>query len=137
MNRTLDLLWLKVRTYFKHPAEEIRQAKPIVPGRLYTSFGYICKAVPLTAKERLFLQQTENIGALPIELLRDINPNQDMVHQISQLNTLDIPHTDLPSRCNFCAFHHRGLPCPFYNILKDGSTVCDTHKYIILKEQQS
>ena len=137
MNRTLDLLWLKVRTYLKHPAEEIRQAKPIVPGRLYTSFGYICKAVPLTAKERLFLQQTENIGALPIELLRDINPNQDMVHQISQLNTLDIPHTDLPSRCNFCAFHHRGLPCPFYNILKDGSTVCDTHKYIILKEQQS
>ena len=137
MNRTLDLLWLKVRTYFKHPAEEIRQAKPIVPGRLYTSFGYICKAIPLTAKERLFLQQTENIGALPIELLRDINPNQDMVHQISQLNTLDIPHTDLPSRCNFCAFHHRGLPCPFYNILKDGTTVCDTHKYIILKEQQS
>lgn len=137
MNRTLDLLWLKVRTYFKHPAEEIRQAKPIVPGRLYTSFGYICKAVPLTAKERLFLQQTENIGALPIELLRDINPNQDMVHQISQLNTLDIPHTDLPSRCNFCAFHHRGLPCPFYNLLEDGSTVCDTHKYIILKEQQS
>ena len=137
MNRTLDLLWLKVRTYFKHPAEEIRQAKPIVPGRLYTSFGYICKAVPLTAKERLFLQQTENIGALPIELLRDINPNQDMVQQISQLNTLDIPHTDLPSRCNFCAFHHRGLPCPFYNILEDGTTVCDTHKYIILKEQQS
>ena len=136
MNRTLDLLWLKVRTYFKHPAEEIRQARPIVPGRLYTSFGYICKAIPLTAKERLFLQQTENIGALPIELLRDINPNQDMVHQISQLNTLDIPHTDLPSRCNFCAFHHRGLPCPFYNILKDGTTVCDTHKYIILKEQQ-
>lgn len=135
MNRTLDLLWLKVRTYFKHPAEEIRQANPIVPGRLYTSFGYIVKAVPLTTKERLFLQQTENIGALPIELLRDINPSQDMVQQISQLNTLDIPHAELPSRCNFCAFYHNGLPCPVYNILGDGTTVCDTHKYIILKNQ--
>ena len=137
MNRTLDLLWLKVRTYFKHPAEDIRQAKPIIPGRLYTNFGYICKAVPLTQRERLFLKQTENVGALPVELLRDISPSQDMVRQISQLNMLaNIPHTDLPSRCNFCDFHRRGLPCPFYNQLKDGSVVCDTHKYIILKDQQ-
>lgn len=136
MNRTLDLLWLKVRTYFKHPAEDIRQANPIVPGRLYTSFGYICKAVPLSERERLFISQTENRGALPFLLLRDIKPGGDMIRQIAALQELpDIPDSDLPSRCNFCAFYHEGLPCPIYNMLKDGSTVCDTHKYIILKNQ--
>jgi hypothetical protein len=136
MNRTLDLLWLKVRTYFKHPAEDIRQANPIVPGRLYTSFGYICKAVPLTERERLFIKQTEGRGALPIELLRDIKPGKDYIRQIHQLEeATGLTATELPARCNFCAFYHKGLPCPIYNILKDGSTVCDTHKYIILKNQ--
>ena len=136
MNRTLDLLWLKVRTYFKHPAEEIRQAKPIIPGRLYTNFGYIVKAVPLTEREKLFIKQTENHGALPIELLRDIKPGDDMVKQLSQLHEIPgIQTSDLPSRCNFCDFYKEGLPCPFYNLLKDGSVVCDTYKYIILKKQ--
>ena len=136
MNRTLDLLWLKIRTYFKHPAEEIRQAKPIIPGRLYTNFGHIVKAVSLTEREKLFIKQTENHGALPIELLRDIKPGDDMVKQLSQLHEISgIQTSDLPSRCNFCDFYKEGLPCPFYNLLKDGSVVCDTHKYIILKKQ--
>ena len=136
MNRTLDLLWLKVRTYFKHPAEEIRQAKPIIPGRLYTSFGYIVKAVPLTEREKLFIKQTENRGALPIELLRDIKSDSDMVKQLSQLQEIPgMQSSGLPSRCNFCDFYHNGLPCPMYNVLQDGTVVCDSHKYIILKNQ--
>lgn len=136
MNRNFELLWLKVRTYFKHPAEEIRQAIPIIPRRLYMSFGYICKAVPLTERERLFIKQTEGMGALPIELLRDIKPGDDMMRSISQLQELpNLQGSDLPSRCNFCAFYHNGLPCPMYNILQDGTTVCDTHKYVILKKQ--
>ena len=136
MNRTLDLLWLKVRTYFKHPAEDIRQAKPIIPGRLYGSFGYIVKAVPLTEREKLFIQQSANRGALPMELLRDLTPGKDMVRQIHQLEEITgMKLSDLPSRCNFCDFYHKGLPCPIYNILKDGSVVCDSHKYVILKNQ--
>lgn len=136
MNRTLDLLWLKVRTYFKHPAEDIRQAKPIVPGRLYTSFGYIVKAVPLTMRERLYISQSQNRGALPVELLRDIKPGKDMVRQIHQLEEITGLHlSELPARCNFCDFYHKGIPCPIYNVLKDGTVVCDTHKYIILKNQ--
>lgn len=136
MNRTLDLLWLKVRTYFKHPAEDIRQAKPIVPGRLYTNFGYIVKAVPLKERELLFIKQTETHGALPHELVRDMSHNDDVIKQISQLNEMPgIPTTDLPSRCNFCDFYRTGIPCPFFNVLKDGTTVCDTNKYVILKKQ--
>ncbi len=136
MNRTLDLLWLKVRTYFKHPAEEIRQANPIVPGRLYTSFGYICKAVPLTQRELLYIRQTEDRGALPVELLRDIKPGKDYLNQIHQLDDITgCATTELPSRCNLCPFYHIGLPCPMYNLLQDGTVVCDTHKYIILKTQ--
>ena len=136
MNRTFDLLWLRIREYFKHPAEDIRQAKPIVPGRLYTSFGYIVKAVPLSERERLFIKQSEKAGALPVELLRDIDSGGDIIRQIIQLHVMpDIPNTGLPSRCNFCDFYRKGLPCPVYNILKDGSVVCDTNKYIILKEQ--
>lgn len=136
MNRTFDLLWLRIREYFKHPAEEIRQAKPIIPGRLYTSFGYIVKATPLTEREKLFIKQTENRGALPIELLRDIKPDSDMVKQLSQLQEIPgMQSSELPSRCNFCDFYHNGLPCPIYNILQDGSVVCDSHKYVIIKKQ--
>lgn len=138
MNKKLDLLWLRIREYFKHPAEDIRQANPIVPGRLYSSFGYICKAVPLTEREKLFIKQTENVGALPVELVRDMKHGDDVVKQIAELNNMpDMPHTDLPSRCNFCDFYRSGIPCPFFNILADGSTVCDSHKYIILKNQRS
>ena len=136
MNRTLDLLWLKVRTYFKHPAEDIRQANPIVPNRLYSSFGYIVKAIPLTEREKLFIKQTEKRGALPVELLRDIKPGKDMLRQIAQLQQVTgLQLSELPSRCNFCDFYHQGLPCPIYNTLKDGTVVCDSHKYTILKNQ--
>jgi hypothetical protein len=137
MNRSFDLLWLRVREYFKHPAEDIRQANPIIPGRLYSSFGYIVKAVPLTEREKLFIKQSEGRGALPVELLRDLRPGKDIVQQLAQLQ--EIPgtelSTELPSRCNFCEFYHKGLPCPVYNVLKDGSTVCDSYKYVILKNQ--
>lgn len=50
---------------------------------------------------------------------------------------LCIPDDGIPSRCNLCDFHKLGIPCPLYNVLKDGSTVCDTHKYIIIKHNNS
>lgn len=134
MNRKLDLLWLRIREYFKHPAEDIRQENPIVPGRLYKNFGYVCKAVPLSKRE---LDYTRNMLAcgLPTELLGDIRPSDDVVSQLYQLHQLPgIPASDIPARCNFCDFYRESIPCPFYNVLADGSVVCDTHKYVILKK---
>ena len=40
---------------------------------------------------------------------------------------------NLPARCRLCDFNEKSIPCPFFNELADGSTVCDTHKYVIIK----
>lgn len=134
MNRKLDLIWLRIREYFKHPAEDIRQANPVVPGRLYKNFGYVCKAVPLSARERDYIANPNACG-LPVELLGDMRPSDDVVGQLHQLHQLPgIPTSDIPARCNFCDFYRLGIPCPFYNILADGRVVCDSNKYIILKK---
>jgi len=122
MNRSLDLIWLRIREYFKHPAEDIRQANPIIPGRLYSNFGYICKAVMGTH------------GAIPSCMLSD-KGNTDLKN-LRQLHTVVAEKPDLPARCNLCDFYKEGLPCPVYNLLKDGTVVCDTHKYVILKKQR-
>ncbi len=137
MGRKLELLWLRVREYFKHPAEDIRQANPIVPKRLYYCFGNIVKAVPLSEAEKEFIKLSgESGGALPVELLRDLKFNKNKVGQLLQLQQMpNMPQSGLPARCNFCDFYLNGLPCPLFNILKNGETVCDTHKYIILKKQ--
>lgn len=133
MNRTFDLIWLRIREYFKHPAEDIRQARPIVPGRLYSNFGYICKAVPLTKAQREYLQTDQK--ALPSCLFYDrpiLNPER-----LHQLHEMVAERTDTPLHCEFCDFYRLGIPCPFYNTLKNGSVVCHTHRYVILKNQRS
>lgn len=134
MNRTFELIWLRIREYFKHPVEEIRQADPIVPGRLYKNFGYVCKAVPMSERELEYINGRGSFG-MPVELLGDIRPGEDVVNRLYQLHQLpDIPASDIPARCNFCDFYRTGIPCPFYNLLDDGSVACETHKYIILKK---
>ena len=139
MNRTLDLLWLRIREYFKHPAEDLRQADPIVPGRLYTNFGYICKAVPFSKAEKEKIRrireekQGETSGVIEDLLMQEaINGNTrggDISQEVANLNELN-------DSCFFCDFHRKCIPCPLYNTLKDGSSVCDTHKYVILKNQR-
>ena len=142
MNRTFDLLWLRIREYFHHPAEDIRQAQPIVPGRLYTNFGYVCKAVPYTRKENEWLEQYRSseagdqvdaaVGKMSMESkdITELTPQQAKAVQTAYFNN------ELPDQCIFCDFHRKAIPCPLYNELADGSTVCDTHKYVILKNQR-
>ena len=144
MNRTFDLIWLRIREYFKHPAEDLRQACPVVPGRLYKNFGYVCKAVPYNKKEREVIEkiQSENKDGRTDTLydmvsnevfgcsLRAAAPNDPIQEEVARLNDLDI-------HCFFCDFHRKSIPCPIYNTLSDGSCVCESHKYVILKNQRS
>lgn len=137
MNRTLDLIWLKIRQYFKHPAENIRQAEPIIPGRLYENYGYICKAVPYTEEEQAKVNADDydrslNLdGKLLLELVRSKGLRNKEGIEALQRDALEASST--PVSCQLCDLARMGIPCPLYNRLADGSTVCDTHKYIILK----
>ena len=143
MNRTFDLLWLAIRQFFKHPVENIRQAIPIKPGRLYENYGYICKAVPFTAREQLLVNidmaNDEKVGmALDSEiLLEQVKAlgirNTDEIKRLQQEAAIA---SNTPVCCQFCDFAKVGIPCPIYNQLKDGSNVCNTHKYIILKRPE-
>ena len=143
MNRMIDLIWLRIREYFRHPAEDIRQARPIVPGRLYDNFGYICKAVPYTREERRRLDEMrsrrrdDTAAAVSNQVLleqgratggRDAGRILDL-QDAEWLN-------DTQEQCVFCDFHRMTIPCPLYNTLKDGTAVCDTHKYVILKKKR-
>ena len=142
MNRKFDLLWRRIREYFHHPAEDIRQAQPVVPGLLYNNFGYICKAVPYTRKEKEWLEQYQNsdagdmtdaaVGRVSMEKSKDVtelDPRQAKAVMAAVFN-------EVPDQCIFCDFHRKGIPCPLYNTLADGSSVCDTYKYVILKNQR-
>lgn len=117
MNRSIELLWLRVREYFKHPAEDIRQAHPVVPGRLYYNFGYICKAVPFTSAEKRMIDGVD-----------DLTP---------ELHREQKTWANCPTSCLFCDLQKKGLPCPLINTLADGRTVCQHYKYIIIKNQKS
>ena len=137
MNRTFDLIWLAIRQYFKHPAESIRQADPIKPGRLYENYGYICKAVPYSEEERKLVAADYNAYGIQLDadmLLERVKGvgirNMDAINQL-QSDVAEASST--PVSCQLCDFARLGVPCPLYNRLADGSTVCDTHKYIILK----
>ena len=114
MNRTLELIWVKIREYFKHPVEDLRQAQPIVPKRVYSNFGYLVKAVPYTQKELELINTPK--AELPEEMR--IEAGRWM---------------DIPNHCLLCDLQKKGVPCPFYNTLKDGRTVCDVYKYVIIK----
>ena len=140
MNRTFDLIWLAIRQFFKHPVENIRQANPIKPGRLYDNYGYICKAVPYTAREQLlvnvYLDNDEKVDMEldPEILLEQVKAvgirNTDEIKRLQQEASIA---SNTPVCCQLCDFAKVGLPCPIYNQLKDGSTVCTTNKYIIIK----
>lgn len=137
MNRTLDLIWLRIRQYFKHPVENIRQANPIKPGRLYENYGYICKAVPYTDKEQLMVNGDNRAYGMQLdadmllEVVKGVGiRNKEAVGRI-QNEAAEASTT--PVSCQLCDFARMGIPCPIYNLLADGSTVCDTHKYVILK----
>lgn len=135
-----DLFRLWLREYFKHPLENIRQANPIVPGRLYRNFGNVCKAVPLTRQEQALIREmkvTDHGEIVPshtpealMELARSAHGNHRMVKEYQALFDKE---DNVPPRCLFCDFHRMGIPCPIHNILANGSTVCDSHKYIIIK----
>ena len=117
MKRFLELVWVRIRKYFKHPLEDLRQANPIVPGRLYSNFGYICKAVPYTGEER-------RIIASSVEELPD------------DLQAAAQKWESVPNHCLLCDFQKKGVPCPLYNILSDGRTVCEVYKYFIIKNSK-
>lgn len=127
-----DLLRLWMRNYFKHPVENIRQAKPIVPGRLYRNFGNICKAVPMTASELRYVKECEGYEALSPYLLKDLDKSGNGLSSLRELQQKGAEDA-VPVRCNLCDFYKYGIPCPVHNVLADGSTVCDTHRYIIIK----
>lgn len=115
MNRTLELVWLAIREYFRHPAEDIRQARPVVPGRLYRNFGYVCKAVRYTADE-----------------LKIINSEDDELPEAVRLEKAR--WDSVANQCLLCDFQKKGVPCPYYNQLKNGRTVCDEYRYVILRD---
>lgn len=137
MKRFFELIWLRIRNYFRHPVENIRQARPIVPGRMYENFGYVCKAVPYSPDElrqvraedcgdgcglsqEVLLEQVKTVG------LRDAEKIRAIQKEAASWNSL-------PARCRLCGFNEKAIPCPFFNELADGTTVCDTHKYVIIK----
>ena len=134
MKRIIELSLLRIREYFNHPAEDIRQARPIIPGRLYSNFGYICKAVPLTSRQKDYIFAMSDLNALPVCLFYDRPIHEP--DRLRQLHDMVKETTETPVRCEFCDFYRKGLPCPFYNTLKDNSVVCHTHRYEILKHQR-
>lgn len=141
-----DLFRLWVRTYFKHPLENIRQARPIVPGRLYTNFGNVTKAVRYSEAEKHVIAEAERaileasaiepdagITFDPAGLLEMVRSVHGDVSGVEDIRRAVSERCDVPPRCLLCAFHDRGIPCPIYNELADGSPVCDSHRYIIIK----
>lgn len=140
MKYYFDILRIWLRNYFRHPVENIRQARPVVPGRLYSNFGNIVKAVPYRPHEVAFVQQDSVSYGTPandpnvmLELVRSFRGNRSAVKAMEQ----ELQQSELPKRCMLCDFHRYGIPCPIYNELADGSTVCDSHRYVIIKRAKS
>lgn len=145
MNRFFDILKLWVRNYFKHPVENIRQAKPIIPGRLYQNFGNVCKAVKYANAEKEFIAEASAMASRMLasgesnsirlspegimEMVRTTGCNKEAIERLQE----SLNQSDLPAKCCFCDFHKKGIPCPIHNQLADGSTVCDQYRYIIIK----
>lgn len=144
----LDLFKLWLRTYFKHPLENIRQANPIVPGRLYYNFGNVCKAVRYSDSQRKVIEEAERaileatvinpdastVSFSPEGIMEMIRSVHGDVNNVEALRRVISERDDTPPRCMLCDFHRHGIPCPLYNQLKDGSTVCNTYRYIIIKQ---
>ena len=139
MKRFFDILRLWLRNYFKHPVENIRQARPIVPGRLYSNYGNIIKAVPYTKEELKYIEMdreaedaSRNSGLSPeglLEMVRSVGGNKETVDKLRS----SIEQENMPAKCMLCDLHRR-MPCPLYNELANGQCVCDSYKYIIVKQ---
>lgn len=136
-----DLFRVWVRNYFRHPIPNIRQEKPIVPGRLYRNFGNICKAVRYRQHEQDYIQRTEMFradyaihGSEPDEILQMVKGVKGDKEAVRRIQRALSQEQDMPAKCELCDFHRCGVPCPIYNVLADGSTVCDTHRYVIIKK---
>ena len=132
MKHRLDLLRLWLRSYFGHPVESIRQADPVIPGRFYRNFGNICKAVPYTADEQQYVKESQGCEALSPYLLRDLEKAGNGLQSLRELQKQGGDQS-VPPQCNLCDFYKWGVPCPLVNALADGSNVCDTHRYVIIK----
>lgn len=135
MKKYLDLFRIWLHEYFHHPLENIRQANPINPKRLYTNFGNVCKMVPYRPHERAAITETEhgNSDMEPealMEIVRSCRGNKNIVKAM-EASLQETQFT--PVKCLLCAFHNNGVPCPVHNMLADGSVVCDKYKYIIIK----
>lgn len=128
----LFLAWL--HEYFHHPLPNIRSARVIVPRRLYSNFGNVCVAVPHSHEEKCALVKWPS-RALPPTLLHQALHAPNPIAEIDNLYTLHIENVDVPSYCNLCDFYRYAIPCPFYNVLRNGQPVCNTHKYIIIRHQ--
>ena len=63
-----DRLRAWLREYFRHPLENLRQANPVQPKRLYNYFGYTVKLLPMSSDERKALQHWPDM-ALPPNIL--------------------------------------------------------------------
>lgn len=130
----LFLAWL--HEYFHHPLENVRQANPVKPRKLYHNFGNICMAVPHTHAETTYLAKWPDRALSRTLLLQAIHSPNPLVEMDNMYSLPQDPNVDAPSYCNFCDFYRCGLPCPAFNRLADGSPVCETHKYIIIKHAQ-
>jgi hypothetical protein len=148
MKPYLDLLRLWLREYFKHPVENIRQAYPIVPGRLYRNFGNICKVTPYTKAQQMMIDEQKKLRAVvagasfgekselsgispdgALEMLRSSKGSKQLVWDLGYLIANDI----IDVKCAYCDFHNKGIPCPLRNALADGKCVCDNYRYVIIK----
>lgn len=123
-----DRLRAWLREYFRHPLENLRQANPVQPKRLYNYFGYTVKLLPMSSDERKALKSWPDM-ALPPNILA----NMHALSAISRFYDENPVQSDIPARCNFCGIYRKSLPCPYFNILADGSTACEHGKYVIIK----
>ena len=136
MKRFFELIWVRIRKYFRHPLENLRQANPVVPGRLYSNFGYICKAVPYTREE---LEKVQNDNFRDDGLSQEIMLEQVKSIGIKNVDAIKAIQTEAsnwqeePVKCQLCDFAKKAIPCPHFNKLANGTEVCETHRYVIIK----
>jgi hypothetical protein len=130
MNKThfFDRLHAWFREYTKHPLESLRQAEVIRPRRLYDHYGYIVKPVPLASEERKALSRWPDM-ALPSAVLSGMYT----VSSISRYYDEHKVSTSVPARCNLCDLYRHSLPCPYFNVLRNGDIACKHFKYVIIK----
>lgn len=115
-----DRIILAVLQYFGYKPDNIRQAL-IVPGKYYYNFGNIVKAVPISRQEHLERQ------TLLCNMLEGAE-ERNLAEEKSMTDTIK-------SGCLSCPFFET-LPCPINLNLPDGTKICHSHKFIIIKKAE-